>query len=337
MHSATFERVLAASRDFLNSRKAVLYGNLAVRFEVASSYADFDRMLKREMAYLKFDVLERLAEVEVTAGHDAFELKVFHRPLPVPPGAPLKAETLSAFLVRRKYLTYGADRNFQISLPGFAGEVELVEPGTAEFRLVANSLASHRNSVRPAHLSLPMALRAELMEWLRTAMAEWLVGTPEARLLDRPSEILFEAPVPGAWLRISQVDIDSSAEDPHHVFRWQENARAAASRAADLGEAECLAVLPSQGAKAPGESHLVGITRNELPDDAECLTLRYLHRLTDRDADQAGTIVPGLAWRNKGYLDVEGDYWEFHLDGAARTLIGESRKWRPIGGHGRTA
>lgn len=325
----TLRRTLDRSRDFLRSRQAILYGDRPVRFEPATPYADFDRMLKREVVYMQFDVLERLAEGRLKIARSACELTVLHGILPKPKEVRSAPEAFSTFLVRRKHLLLAPSQDFLLALPSFEGEVRLRKAGPGEFSLQADSMTPKPFAPYATLAAQPEALEAELLAWFRGALADWTSGLAGAdlRLLGRQPGDPDESPALGAWLRFSRIDLDASGEEPPHVFRWQEANRASASRHAELSEAECRLILGAEGASVPAEARLVGISRDELPDDAECVALRYVHELPD---PAAADPDPGVPWRSRGAIVVEGDYWEFLIDAATRTLLGENRKWRPV-------
>src|SRR5687768_2239086 len=135
MDLPTLRRTVTRSRDFLRARQAILYGDRPVRFEPATPYADFDRMLKREIVFMKFDVLERLAEGRLKVAQSAFELTVLHGSLPRAKEARSAPEAFSTFLVRRKHLTYAASQDFLLTLPSFEGEVRMRKPDPGGFSL----------------------------------------------------------------------------------------------------------------------------------------------------------------------------------------------------------
>lgn len=332
MDQPTLRRTLDRAHDFLRARQAFLYGSRSIRFEPEAPYADFDGMLKREVVSMRFDVLERLAEGRLKVARSAFEITISHGSLPSLTGTGSVSEAFSTFLVRRKYLVLADSRNFLLTLPSFEGEVRLLKTGSGVFGLQADSMIPRPSASYSVLIAPTESLEAELLAWLRGALADWtsdLTGKTDVRLLERQPGDPDTSPGAGAWLRISRIDVDASGEERPHVLRWQESNRASSSRFAELTEADCLAILGAAGAAVPGESRVAGIFRDELPDDAECVTLRYVHELPDPSAADQD---PGVTWRRRGAIVVEGDYWEFHIDEATRTLLGESRKWRPVDG-----
>jgi hypothetical protein len=315
MEKMLLEKIFARNQSFFKARSPRLYGNKTVRLKLESHYTGFEGMLKREIAYCKYEVWERVCECRSVVTDLAFETRIAHFP-----------KGFSEFLVRRERLKDqgGAGRAYGLVLPGFEGEVSLTLMGENAFTLKAAM------RIRPSAATAAEAplLDVELSRWLQDAADEWTKGLQNRRM-DLAREAVGGAVriIQGAWRRISQIDIDASGEAEPHAFRWKEAELFAQARFAQLSEAECAAILKENGVEAPAESRFVGILPFEIDDKSACVLLRYEHVLPDPAAEPSSPwVAPGYA----GLIAAENDFWEFHIDAGARKLIGENRKWRDV-------
>lgn len=88
MDRLRLEKALVDNLLFLEERRSSLYGARKVRFDPESQYADFDRMLKREMAYCRYDVREQAGGCRISVRGEACELMAWHERFPPLPGSP---------------------------------------------------------------------------------------------------------------------------------------------------------------------------------------------------------------------------------------------------------
>lgn len=174
------------------------------------------------------------------------------------------------------------------------------------------------------------SLREELSRWLGKALSDWPALIRGGGYVDTVLDPSTGTETLSVWRLVSTLDIDISGEGGPDIFRWQENSRFAAATYAVLTERECLAILAENQVDLPRDARLQGMTRFEMDEGSECVALRYAHLLPDRD------FRPGdgenLPMRNPGFIVVENDFREFHIDASRRLLIGESRKWRECAG-----
>lgn len=329
MDKATLERIFAHNQAFLKARAPQLYGKKAIRFQLMSHYTGYEGMLKREIAYCKYEVWERVCECRTVVTGFAFESRIAHFPA-----------GFSDFLIRRGYLR-DQGGTYRLILPGFEGEAALTPLGEGAFAIKA-AMRPRPSATQPAGtqpaatdqaanpagpMEIP-SLDAELARRLQEAAEDWTKGLPE-RLTDVAREEVngMIRLIQGVWRRISQIDIDASGDPEPHAFRWQETELFARARFASLSEAECAAILKENGVEVPRESRLAGITQFDIDDKNACVSIRYEHVLPDPSAEPSPEILDA---RNAGLIVVENDFWEFHLDAIARKLIGENRKWRDV-------
>lgn len=335
MDRLRLEKALENNRAFLAERQPILYGARKIRFDLESRYADFDGMLKREIVYCRYDVREQVGGCVLSEHGEACELQAWHDPLPPLPGSTAAPESLSAFLVRRRYLALTERKTYRLSLPGYEGEAEL-KGGPEGFALTSPALRP-RPQTREAGGDMdpdaPASRVRELETWWSRAFAEWGSRIPELRIESTwgKSASGGESVRIGAWKRVSQVDIDTSLEERPDVFRWQEATLSAAAAYADLPESECLAILRENRSAPPPNARLQGIAPFEPEDGAGCLVLRYAHILPDPGSEAGDEPQPGC-YRSRGAIVVERDFWEYHIDAGTRRLVGEYRKWRPVSG-----
>lgn len=328
MEKKQIEMALSNANTFLIRKMPILYGGRNIRFDLESRYLDFDGMLKREIVYCKFDVVERIAECRIRLDGSSLQILVDHEPLPAGPDNLQEPEAFSAFLVRRRYLTLVPDRTFRLALPSYEGALDLAKGAHGGFSLATPGM---RPRYVPHAGTQPPSLDLELEAWLRQALSEWASQVRGLRI-----DMFREAATDGmsgtlsAWKWISQIDIDLSGEDVPHVFRWQECARMAQAAYTGLSEQECLAILAENRTEPPKDSRLIGISRFEVDDDNGCVALRYAHILADPVGGAPGENPTEPYRRNPGFIVVERDFWEFHIDANDRMLIGEYRKWRAV-------
>lgn len=240
-------------------------------------------------------------------------------------------EDFRAFLLRRGLveagslglLTTGSVHKLHLTLPHFQGDLDPVEetPGKLVF-------SATRFVARPDRE--PGDLRIELEDWLRGALLSWAGGAPQVRVEDVDGSSSTERSL-NVWKRLSQIDIDLSGEDDPDVFRWQESSRAERASHSALSESECLAILGRNGIDLPGDARLQSVTELELDDDSSCVAVRFEHVLPDPERAEPDGAVPQARLRNRGFIVVEGDFREIHIDASDKTVIGEYRKWRAVG------
>ena len=325
MDVETLTGIRVRCRRYLDSISAPLYGGKAVEFDFADAYWAFDGMLKREIAYFRVIVTERMAIGKLARKGDSLELSVTQSHPSEPDASDSHRESIQAFMIDRGYLERLVNGQYRLISSVLTGTFFMgtVRPGEFLLRGRPSITAEQDPNADPRE---PERVFQAMVGWFRGILSAWISGEPDGRVF----QIIEDPALPASLVagrEISQVDMDSSHEDPAHVFRWKELSRGSAKAYQSLAYEECLAILERQGVKIPEHAKLAGITRYEQPDGGDCVSIRFIHHIPDPDK-HAYSRNPKAVWRNRGWIDFEGDYLEYLIDASTGSLIGLDRKWR---------
>lgn len=327
MDARLIQATLANSLSFLEGRASFLYGSKNVRFVVADHYTDFDEMLKREIVYSKIEVLERVCECRIMISGNTFEVRLETWLANDETSKKENILDIGRFIQLRYHEPSSNSGNISVRLYGYEGGAELHNLGTHIWSLRSSG---PWKSLPVSGNAEPSSFGQELAAWTRNMITIWAAQVPNLRLVEQVAPIEAATRTLEICRPFSQIDFDSSSEEPPSVFRWQEANLFSKASFSPISEPDFLKILSDNGTATPVNGRLMGIQKSEIKENVNCATARYAHWPpdTDHQSDVTG-ITEGLL-RHPGFIAVEGDFWEFHVDVPKNLVIGEYRKWRDL-------
>ncbi len=313
------EHIIKHCLDFLEDRQSFLYGARPTKYLLASHFSDYDGMLKRDILYCNFSVLQRVIEAEVNAEASEFSIEIQSH-AGTKDGS-IRIGTYFQYLSGQPQFMLEKGASFDISLPHFKVAARIASFSENNIVIAAERL----EQLFSPDYGIEPSLSQEVGAWLSASFSNYgqsncvgLFDITTQNHAEHKSAIIL-------WEKFSEVNIDSSGEKVPQVFRWQEVNLIESSNFSSISNADCIGILHENGFEEPRHSKLIGTTPLECDENSACIQIRYEHFIPDTD-ENSGDLA-SVPYRNTGYIIVEDEFWEYYLDGKSRKVIGGYWKW----------